>query len=467
VNDDIAGARVLVLGLGDTGLSLVRHLVQRGACVRVSDTRPAPPGALRLARDFPQVGTAFAVAMDAAWPDVVAASPGVPTRAPAALPEVLALRARGVRVVGDFELFGQAIARLPRSERPAMIGVTGTNGKSTVTAMVGAMSTAGGLRTVVAGNIGLPILDALDAAQSQGLPQVFALELSSYQLETTDHLPLDTATCLNLSQDHLDRYQSGADYAAAKARIFRNAALAVVNRDDPGAIAATPAHLPRRDFGLQAMAGDDHWGLARDSDQIWLCQGERRLMPFGEVPITGLHNAANALAACALTEGLPGSVHDRLEGLRTFTPLPHRLTRVATVDGVTFYDDSKGTNVGATLAALQGSLRPVVLIAGGDGKGQDFTPLKDAVRRHARAVVLLGRDAVRIASALADTGVRIERAGSMAEAVLAAFECAAHGDHVYLSPACASFDMFRNYHHRGETFAECVRALAHERGLQP
>lgn len=462
---NLGGANVLVLGLGDTGLSLARYLYARNANIIVTDERTQPAGlaALEEAGLPVQFRPGFA-ADDFAWADVVATSPGVPTFPPAARAEVLTARERGVPVVGDFELFGQALRELPESDRPMVIGVTGTNGKSTVTAMVGAMCQSAGFATVVAGNIGMPILDAWVATTHAELPDVFAVELSSYQLETTESLDFESATVLNLTQDHLDRYDDMAAYGRAKARIFRNARLQVGNRDDASTLAMLDFSRETATFGLAGALTEREWGISRLTGVPTLMRGDRPLTAFDNLAVTGLHNAANALAACALTSTLPADEPELVRGLCEFEGLPHRKVLVAEFGGVRFYDDSKGTNVGATVAALAGSDRPVVLIAGGEGKGQDFTPLRDAVVDKARAVVLIGRSADAIARALMGVGRPIVRAESMAGAVLAAYQQAERGDDVLLSPACASFDMFRNYHHRGEVFASCVREL--ERGRE-
>jgi UDP-N-acetylmuramoylalanine--D-glutamate ligase len=457
---NLLGANVLVLGLGDTGVSLARYLCKAGAHVVITDAQPQPSGLAILEESglAVQFRPGFA-AEDFARADVIATSPGVPTFPPAARAEVLAARSRGVPVVGDFELFGQALRALPEEERPAVIGVTGTNGKSTVTAMVGSMCKAAGLTTVVAGNIGMPVLDAWAEASTGDWPDVFAVELSSFQLETTESLDFETATVLNLTQDHLDRYLDMAAYGRAKASIFRNARVQVANRDDAATLAMLDTARDTATFGLAGALTEREWGISRLTGVPMLMRGDRPLVSFDDLGVTGLHNAANALAACALTSTLPVAEQELIAGLREFEGLPHRKVLVAEFGGVRFYDDSKGTNVGATIAALSGSERPVVLIAGGEGKSQNFAPLREAVLDKARAVVLIGRAADDIAGALKGVGRPVLRAESMAGAVLAAFEQAERGDEVLLSPACASFDMFRNYHHRGEVFASSVREL--------
>jgi UDP-N-acetylmuramoylalanine--D-glutamate ligase len=298
-------------------------------------------------------------------------------------------------------------------------------------------------------------------------PEIWVLELSSFQLESTRTLNPAAATVLNLSEDHLDRYSSMAAYARAKARIFRGEGIQVLNRDDAACMGMARGERKQVSFGLDAPGRAEDFGLLRDEGELWLAQGATPLLALKELPLAGLHNAANALAALALTRALDISYAPLLAALREFKALPHRLEMVAEIDGVAYYNDSKGTNVGAAVAALNGFAElatrgaRVVLIAGGEGKGQDFAPLAAPVASHARAVVLIGRDAELIARALAGSGVALLRADSMQAAVGQARAQARPGDVVLLSPACASFDMFRNYPHRGEVFAACVNDIAH------
>jgi UDP-N-acetylmuramoylalanine--D-glutamate ligase len=458
----LSGKNVLVLGLGDTGLSCARWLAARGARVSVADSRAAPPHATHLAELLPQVPLHAGPFDDALLQstDMLVLSPGVPLADPAVARAVAA----GIETVGDVELFARAIGALnAQREHPMrVIAITGSNGKSTVTAMCGDMCRMAGLTTCVAGNIGLPVLDALYEIE-QGVmpaPQVWALELSSFQLETTASLNAAAATVLNLSEDHMDRYPDMAAYAAAKARIFSGDGVQVLNRDDARTLAMA---LPGRrvvSFGLDRSAKDENFGLCEDE----LCLDGDMLMPLSALPVAGLHNAANALAALALTRALDLPMEALLRGLLHFKGLPHRLERVAEIDGVTWYDDSKGTNVGATEAALYGMGKSrAVVILGGEGKGQDFSPLKAAVEANGRAVVLIGRDAPLIAAALAGSGVAAYPAAGLTEAVELAHRLAQPGDAVLLSPACASFDMFRNYIHRAEVFVDAVNKLAAER----
>jgi UDP-N-acetylmuramoylalanine--D-glutamate ligase len=463
---NLRGEQVIVLGLGQTGASCVRWLHAQGARVRVLDTRNTPP---ELSPDLQnqswlQVNTGPFTDAGLSGARLIVASPGIDLRAPA----VAKQRAAGVPIVGDIELFAQALNTLPAV--PRVVAITGSNGKSTVTSMVGAMCQAAGLRTVVAGNIGVPVLGALTDAQTRQ-PDVYVLELSSFQLETTANLQLVSATVLNVTQDHMDRYDSLQDYANAKARIFLHCMRRVVNREDVYSFAALRAG--DYSFGTDAPSGANAWGLARETDGIWLAQGTYanedaggydKLMRADELPVAGLHNAANALAALALCRALDLPYAPLTQALREFKGLAHRVERVAQIGGVTFYDDSKGTNVGATVAALRGMTQPVVLIAGGDGKSQDFAPLKAAVDARARAVVLIGRDAPLIEQALHGSRVPRMRARDLADAVEQAHALAQAGDAVLLSPACASFDMFRNYAHRAEVFVAAVRELAQRKG---
>jgi len=440
--------QVLVLGLGDTGLSALRWLNRQGARLSVADTRENPPGVEALKAELPAVklytGAFTATIFEGA--DLVVASPGVPLSEP----EIQAAIARGVPVVGDVELFAQY--------RPAgakVIAITGANGKTTVTTLVGEMCKTAGLKTIVAGNIGLPVLDAL----GMETPDVYVLELSSFQLETTSHLVVDAATMLNLSEDHMDRYASMQDYAIAKARIFYNAKLQVLNRDDAWSMLMARAKLQQVTFGLDVGEDEHSYGLRSVDGELWLSRGTHDLMNMRDLKIAGLHNAANALAAIALCRGIGIDYVPIIQTLYNFKGLPHRVEWVANIDDVDYFDDSKGTNVGATCAALSGLSQKVVLIAGGDGKGQDFSPLKQPVADNARAVVLIGRDAPLIESSLLETGVAMYHAADLPEAVSIAKKLAQAGDAVLLSPACASFDMFKNYVHRAEVFVAAVKRL--------
>jgi UDP-N-acetylmuramoylalanine--D-glutamate ligase len=464
---ELGGKRVLVLGLGETGLSMARWIAREGGLVRVADTRDAPPAldALRAALPEAEIRTGEFTAGLLDGVDLVAASPGVPL----ATPLVQAALAHRLEVVGDVELFARFLARHPGTSR--VVAITGTNGKSTVTALAGRMCRAAGLDCEVAGNIGPAVLTALATRlEAHRLPQVWVLELSSFQLGTTSSLAADAATVLNVTADHLDRYPSFDAYAAAKARVFDGAAVQVLNRDDRYSSAMRRPGRRVITFGLDAAPDHDDFGLLKVSGANWLAKGATPLVPVREMKLAGLHNAANALAAFALCRAIGLPLLPLLGAARRFEGLPHRVERIAEVGGVAFYDDSKGTNVGSTVAALAGLARQmngsggkVVLIAGGEGKQQDFAPLGAAVADAARAVVLIGRDAPLIESALAASGAEVERAGSMQEAVARAFDAARPGDVVLLSPACASFDMFADYRQRGEVFCAAVKELEHAR----
>jgi len=453
----LQGSRILVLGLGDTGWSMTRWLAAKGARVRVADSRAAPPHAARMHAELPQVDVRTGRFERATFDDVdaIAISPGIDRREP----HVAEAIARGTPVLGDVELFAQAMAqRCAGGAQPAVLAITGSNGKSTVTAMAGEMCTSAGLRTVVAGNIGLPVLDAWSEIENgASLPEVFVLELSSFQLESTTSLEPAAAAMLNLSEDHMDRYAGMADYAAAKARIFAGNGVQVLNRDDTWSVGMRRPQREHVTFGLDAAPRDCDWGLR---DERVLTHGRQALMMVDELPVAGLHNAANALAALALTDAIQVPQERALNALRGFRGLPHRVERVEEIRGVVFYDDSKGTNVGSTVAALRGMRQPTVLIAGGDGKGQDFSPLAPVVAARARAVVLIGRDAPLLRHALSGCGVPLLEAGDMADAVHTAYRASRAGDVVLLSPACASYDMFRNYVHRAEVYVAAVRDLA-------
>jgi len=456
----VKGKKVLVLGLGDTGLSMARWLARRGARVRAADSRSDPPRRRELEEAFPGVEVQLGAFRDELFENVelVAASPGVPLSEPA----LARAASRKLPVVGDIELFAQALRSEAQAEPPRILAITGTNGKSTVTALAGAMCLAAGIDSELAGNIGPPVLEVLQRRTEAGLlPSVWVLELSSFQLETTQSLRADAATVLNISEDHLDRYATLDDYCAAKARVFEGAGVQVLNRDDPRSLAMRRGGRAFVRFGLEAPEGAGDFGLVKHDGGHWLAQGAVPLIAVRDMKLAGLHNAANALAALALCRSIGLPLAPLLQALRAFPGLPHRVELVREANGVRYYDDSKGTNVGSTaaaLAGLAGAGTKVVLIAGGDGKGQDFSPLAEPVQRAARCVVLIGRDAPAIERALRG-GAKIRRAATLDDAVHAAAEEACHGDAVLLSPACASFDMFRDYKHRGAVFRAAVERL--------
>jgi UDP-N-acetylmuramoylalanine--D-glutamate ligase len=437
--------KALIVGLGKSGVSAARHLAARGWQLAVTDDRADPPGRDALAEFAPGADCRFG-RFDSALlegAEIVVASPGVTPREP--LLESAA--SRGIEIVGDIELFA-------REAKAPVVGITGTNGKSTVTMLVGRMAARAGRRVAVGGNLGTPALDLLDAAE----PELYVLELSSFQLETTRSLHTLAATVLNLSADHLDRHGTMEAYAAAKARIFKRCDVAVVNLDDPQVVPMPGEGQVLRVVGFSiAGVADAEYSLLTHAGEPWLAIRGEPVLAVSAMRITGLHNAANALAALALGEACGLPLAPMLEELREFTGLAHRAQWVRETRGVRYINDSKGTNVGATLAAVTGMPGPVVLIAGGDGKGQDFSPLA-GVKGRVRLALLIGRDAPQLEHALAGA-CAVRRCDSLEQAVLAAAQVAAAGDIVLLSPACASFDMFRDYTERGERFAAAVGRL--------
>lgn len=441
----------VVIGLGATGQSVVRFLLRQGFSPVVVDSRPQPPGLAIFAEEFPGVpvecGPLNRDTLLAASELIV--SPGVALAEPAIAEAVAA----GVPAVGDIELFAREIARMER--KPRVIAITGSNGKSTVTTVVGLMAEAAGLDMKVGGNIGVPVLDLL----AQPLPELFVLELSSFQLETTYSLAPDVATILNISADHMDRYPDLAAYHQAKQRIYRHARQLVINRADP--LTRGPLAKGNREWSFGLDKPDLHqFGLVTDQDIQWLAQGADKLMPAEQLAMVGSHNIANALAALALGNAVGLPMAPMLQVLREFGGLSHRCERVADLDEVTFVNDSKGTNVGATRAALEGlatGSRKIVLIAGGDGKGADFSPLAEAASA-LRGLVTIGVDGEKIARVFA--GVLTHKSATdMDEAVADARHMAVPGDYVLLSPACASFDMYKNFEARGEDFRRAVNDL--------
>jgi UDP-N-acetylmuramoylalanine--D-glutamate ligase len=442
----------VVIGLGKTGASCVRYLSRRGIPVSATDSRRAPPalaelGSLGRSLDLRLGGFDLSL-LDGATQVLI--SPGVSLEEPI----VRAARARRIDVLGDIELFA-------RHASAPVIGITGTNGKSTVTSLVACMAATAGLTALAGGNLGVAALDLLE----QPIPDLYVLELSSFQLETTSSLQLNAAVVLNVTADHMDRYPTVAAYAQAKSRIFANAATVVLNADDPLVSAMRP--LPAAAVRIVTFsAADGRLANGRPADFSMLRIGSRTLLArqgealldTARMKITGLHNAANALAALALGEAAGLPIPRMLEALEAFSGLPHRSEWIADVAGVHYVDDSKGTNVGATTAAVAGMAGPLVVIAGGEGKGQDFAPLAQAFRGKVRHAVLIGKDAATLAAALKDV-CTTETAASMPEAVATATRAARAGDTVLLSPACASLDMFRDYGHRGDAFAAAVRSL--------
>lgn len=437
--------RTLIVGLGETGLSVARWLLQQGTPVAIVDSREQPPALARLRDGMPADVALFLGGFSAdafAHAEQIVISPGVSRNEPV----IAAAIARGVPVTGDIELFAQQ-ALAP------VIAVTGSNGKSTVVTLLGAMARHGGFDVRTGGNIGTPALDLLQDNE----PDLYVLELSSFQLETVQSLRPRAAVVLNISADHMDRYAGVEEYAAAKQVIYRNTGVQVINRDDPAAAALADSAGAVTGFSRAVPAAGDY-GLAADGGVQWLAHGNELLMPVTELAMAGRHNALNALAALALGDAAGLPLPAMLDTLREFGGLPHRMQFVREYHGTRWYNDSKGTNVGATLAAIDGIDAPLVLIAGGDGKGADFTPLAAALGGRARAVILIGQDAERLASVLEDV-VRVIRCADLPHAVSEAAGIAEPGDAVLLSPACASTDMFTNYVERGEQFMQAVEAL--------
>ncbi|ATJ85333.1 UDP-N-acetylmuramoyl-L-alanine--D-glutamate ligase [Ralstonia solanacearum] len=494
---DLESPCVLVLGLGESGLAMARWCARHGARVRVADTRESPANLPALRAHVPDaefIGGPFAPSLlDGVT--LMAISPGLSPLDAAVAALLDGARERAVPVWGEIELFARALAglKLAQGYAPRVLAITGTNGKTTTTALTGALARRAGKTVGVAGNISPSALDKLTECVDAGtLPDVWVLELSSFQLETTHTLAADAATILNITQDHLDWHGSMAAYAAAKGRIFGAGTVRVLNRQDAEVMTFASKGGGDVTFGIDEPAAPEALGLLRDGGMPWIVLAEaddddlpkparrkkgdttpaapvpvrlKRLMPADALRIRGLHNATNAMAALALCRaiGLPASA--LLHGLRDYAGEPHRVELIAAFDDIEFFDDSKGTNVGATVAALSGLSKHVVLIAGGEGKGQDFSPLAAPVAQYARAVVLIGRDAPQIRAALADSGVELVEAPTLEAAVQAAAARAQPGDAVLLSPACASFDMFRNYEHRAQVFHEAVAALAADRGV--
>lgn len=442
------GAVTLVLGMGGTGVSCARFLAGRGVGAMFADTRPMPPGmaAIRAVMPAAEILPGGPPATVPAGVDRILVSPGVDLR----LPVLVDARQRAIPVLSDIDLF-VAEAAAP------ITAITGSNGKSTVTSMVGAMLTGAGVRAAVGGNLGTPALELLS-------PDVrhYVLELSSFQLERSAPVPVASAVVLNLSPDHLDVHGDMAAYTAAKARVYARCDLAVVNRDLPDLAALVPAGTPTVSFGLGVPAGpnrDQDFGLVERADGLWLARGAEPLLPVADLSVTGRHNVSNALAALALATVAGVSPHELLPGLRKYRPLPHRMALVGRLNGVTWIDDSKATNVGAAVTSIGGVDGPLVLIAGGDGKGASFESVADALRGRECAAVLLGRDRELLAAALAGV-CPVHLVGDMAAAVSQAAALARPGWTVLLAPACSSLDMFRDYTARGAAFTTAVTALA-------
>ena len=438
-----AQAYTLVVGLGMTGLSVIRHLHKLGEAVVVVDSRDIPPALNEFRESFSDIplhtGKFNHKLFTRAQRIVV--SPGVPLSDPA----IQQARDSGVEITGDIDLFAHEV------DAP-VVAITGSNGKSTVTTLLTMMAQRAGLNAAAGGNIGLPVLDMLGVSR-----ELYVLELSSFQLETLNCLPMSAAVVLNVSADHMDRYADVNAYAMSKQKIYENAEHAVINRDDAYVTKMLNHQHNAVGFTLKPPAAGD-FGLCEHEGEQYLCHGDRRLIKTTELKVRGQHNYANALAALALGFSIGLSMRAMLDVLREFTGLEHRTQWVAEINGVNWFNDSKGTNVGATLAAINGLPGQHVLIAGGQGKGGDFKPLRDVARKRLRAVVLIGEDAEKIAQAI-EQAVPVSFAADMKQAVGMASAMAEPGDNVLLSPACASFDMYRGFAERGEAFMEAVREL--------
>ena len=448
---ELKGKRVLVIGLGESGLAMAKWLHRQGAIVRVADSRENPPNVdvlQAVAPDAELLCGEFSQATFAGM-EMIALSPGVPKATPA-------IAAVNLPLISEIELFAAGV----REQVPAssIIAITGSNGKTTTTALTAHLLNGAGVPAIACGNISPSALDALmDAQDASCLPQVWVVELSSFQLETTHHLNAAAATVLNISEDHLDRYEGSlANYAQAKSRVFQGKGAMILNRDDDWSMANGRCGRKMITFGLSPASRASDFGY--EDGAIW--RGKEKLVAIESLQLSGLHNAANAMAALALCEAVGVEVERLIAPLQQFKGLSHRVETVAEIAGVLYVDDSKGTNVGATLAAIEGMGRKLAIVLGGDGKGQDFSPLKPALEKHGRAIALIGRDAAAIGMALEGSGVPTRILGDMRDAVQWLAAQAEAGDCVLLSPACASLDMYRNYAHRAQAFIDAVKELA-------
>ncbi|HDY85429.1 hypothetical protein LCGC14_0551180 [marine sediment metagenome] len=439
----------LIIGLGQTGLSCVQFLVKQGYTVAVMDTRDQPPGLTTLQTEYPEV-ILHVGGLDSDWlqqADVIVISPGVDPR----LPEIAAAKKLGVELVGDIELFA-------RYANAPIVAITGSNGKSTVTTLLAEMVEQSGQTMRVGGNLGTPALDLI----CEPAPDFYILELSSFQLETVTSLNAFASTVLNVSPDHLDRYDSIEDYQIAKARIYDGDGVMVINRDDVIVNKLTRTGRNQIGFSLKASQGVD-FGVIEQSGQQWLAEGHQALIAVDDLKIVGKHNVSNALAALALGSAMGLSLPAMLVALQQYSGLPHRCRLVAKHNDIRWLNDSKATNIGASIAAIEGldASGKIILIAGGEGKDQDFSALTDTLQKHVYAVILMGRDASLIA-AIVPTNIDTYNAKTIQDAVTQAHAIARPGDNVLLSPACASFDMFSGYVERGYAFETAVKAIANE-----
>jgi len=438
---DLETSKVLVVGLGNTGISVARYLQKLGINFAITDSRDKPPMIEVFLQQMPDTPfftggfdeAAFKVATH------LVVSPGVSLNEKSIIKAI----ANGAKVVSDIDLFACSV------DVP-IVAITGSNGKSTVTTMLGEMAKTAGKKVVVGGNLGTPALDLLTP-----IAEMYVLELSSFQLERTTVLNATAATVLNVSADHLDRHADIAEYAREKQQVYNGNGVMVINADDP--VVDAMREVGRRILTFSIKKAADFY-IACQGDAEYLMHNEQRLMPLAELPLEGRHNAANALAALALGVAIGLNEQAMCNALRTFKGLDHRMQRVAEIRGVTWVNDSKATNIGACVAALKGYQRKVILIAGGDAKGADMNDLTPAVKEKAKAVVLMGKDAGLIEQAL-NGSVPVYFAENMTQAVQISASLAQAGDNVLLSPACASLDQYKNYQDRGEQFTKAVLGM--------
>ena len=447
---------ILVLGAGVTGLSIVRWLARKGAVVVLADSRIDAPGVSQIRREFPEMTTYMGSFKDSIFTgiDMVVSSPGVPLED---IP-LQKLQKIGVPVFGDIEIFLRENAK---NEGGKVVAITGTNGKSTVTRMVERILQECGLDAVAVGNIGVPVLEVLEQIERRArkMPDVFVLEMSSFQIDTTYSFECDAAVVLNVSEDHLDRYRDFDAYLRSKCRIHSGRGIKVVNRDEP-IVLNEIAGEDSVSFGLSPPDNDRSWGVSKIAGEQWVACGSQQIFRCEDLRVSGMHNVCNAMAALALSSTLVSVNEDAIRGLLSYEGLDHRMQWVADISGVQFYNDSKATNVGATAAAISGLPAKCVLLLGGESKQQNFEILVDYIREKVRVVVLMGRDAKLIKRGIEGAGVDILDAADLINAVQIAAQLAEPGEIVLFSPACASFDMFDNYAHRGDMFADAVRSLA-------
>lgn len=438
--------RRIVIGLGKTGLSIARYFSKQGLSFAVADSRKAPPGLEQFQSEFPNIELSlgeFTVDQFLSATELVV-SPGISLADPA----IAAAKANGVEVSGDIEWFCREAAA-------PIVAITGSNGKSTVTTLVGEMAACAGRKVAVGGNLGTPALDLLSDTV-----ELYVLEMSSFQLERCASVGAEVATVLNVSEDHLDHHGSLIHYHQAKHRIFRDCKQVVINRDDALSTPLIPDDVIRWSFGL-GRSDFRAFGLIEKDGEQYIALAREALLPVAAMKIAGSHNVSNVLAALALGSAVGLPMPAMLTAIVDFKGLEHRCEFVAEVSGVRYYNDSKGTNVGAAVSALRGlaGSGKVILIAGGIGKGADFNPLMDALAEAGRAAVFIGEMAAPM-MAMLDSRIPAIISESMFEAVKVAANYAVPGDVVLLSPACASFDMFSNYEHRGREFSSSVAALA-------